>query len=232
MLPLQGKIRQPGGLEVEDLPSPNVEDDEEDGMLWVTRAPQVRAKRWNMTPQSSPTQQGKATWKDAFADLKSKVPSDFRQLSNRLYDESSEEKELYTDSLTSHTTASDSTKIRNLSFPLHSITSRVDEPSTVSQTESQFSSNMPYLEETTQSDNTSTSSNTSTEDSVFTIHSNDTQLEDQITSPAPPIPRSTGSTKGKPPERYGQVYTFGTIINTTQGCPKYRQTMYIPCYNC
>ena len=39
---------------------------------------------------------------------------------------------------------------------------------------------MPYLEESTQSDNTGTSSNTSTEDCVFTSHSNDTQLESQI----------------------------------------------------
>ena len=103
LLPLQGKIRQPDGLEVEDLQSPDEEEDEENGMPGVTRAPQVRARRRNTTPQSSPTQQEKATGKDAFADLKSS--SDFRQLSDRLDDESSEEDELYTDSLTSHTTA-------------------------------------------------------------------------------------------------------------------------------
>ena len=109
----------------------------------------------------------------------------------------------------------------------------MEEPNTVSQTESQFSSNMPYLEKSTQSDNTGTSNNTSTEDSVFTSHSNDTQLESPITPPTPPIPRrSTRSTKGKPPERYGQVYTFGTTIKNAPECPKYRQTMYIPCYNC
>ena len=106
----------------------------------------------------------------------------------------------------------------------------VKEPRAASQTESQFCYNIPYLEETTQSGNTSASSNASTEDSVFTSHSNDTQFESQITSPAPPIPRrSTRSTKGKPPERYGKV--FGTIINISPECPKYRHTMYIPCYN-
>ena len=87
---------------------------------------------------------------------------------------------------------------------------------------------MAYLEETIQSDNTST------EDSVFTSHCNnldDTQHESQITSPAPPIPRSTRSTKEKPPERYGQVYTFGTIINNASECTGYRQTMYTPCYD-
>ena len=86
----------------------------------------------------------------------------------------------------------------------------MEEPSTVSQTESQFSSSIPYLEESTQSDNTGTSSNTSTEDSVFTSHSNDTLIESQITSPTPPIPRrSTRSTKGQLPERYDH---FGTIV--------------------
>ena len=124
---------------------PDEEEDEEDGMPEVTRAPRVRARRRNIAPQSSPTQQVKATGKDAFADLKSKDSSDFRQLSDRLDDENSEEEELYTDSLTSHTTASDSTTIGNLSSPLGPVTSRVEGPTAVSQTESQFSSNMPYL---------------------------------------------------------------------------------------
>ena len=91
-------------------------------------------------------------------------------------DESSEEEELYTDSLTSHTTATESTTIGTLSSPLGPITFGVEEPSTISQTESQFSSNIPYLEETIQSDNAST------EDSVLTSHSynvDDAQHESQ-----------------------------------------------------
>ena len=88
---------------------------------------------------------------------------------------------------------------------------------------------MPYLEETIQSDNAST------EDSVFTSQSsnvNDNKHESQITFPTPPIPRrSTRSIRGHPPERYGQVYTFGTKINNAPECPRYRQTMYISCYD-
>ena len=207
---------------MEDLPSPDQEEDE-DGIPGVTTAPQVRARRRNTTPRSSPTHQVEASGKDALADLKAKDSSDFQQLSDRLDDECSEEEELYTDSLNSHTTASDSTTIGNLSSPLGPITSRVEEPSAVSQTESQFSSNMPYLEDSIQSGTTSDSNNTSTKDSAFASHPNDTQLESQITSPAPLIPRrSTRSTKGKPPERYGQDYTFGTIINTSPECPKYK----------
>ena len=80
--------------------------------------------------------------------------------------ENSEEEELYTDCPTSHTTASDSTTIGHLSSPLGPTSSRMEDPSTVSQTENQFSSNMPYLEEIIPSENTSTSNHTRTEDSV------------------------------------------------------------------
>ena len=213
LLPLQDSIRQLGGLEVEDLQNADEEEDENDGMPGVTRVPQVRTRRRNITPLSSPIQHLKASGKDASADLKSRVPSDFRQFSDMLDGESSEEDELYTDSLTSHTKASDSTIIGNLSSPLGPTSSRVGDPSTVSQTESQFSSNMPYLEEITPSENTSSGNHTSTEDSVFVSQSNDT-TPSQTTPPAPPIPRrSTRSTKGKPPERYGQVYTFGTLTS-------------------
>ena len=66
LLPLKGKIRQPSGLEVENLPSLDQEEDEEDWMPGVTRAPQVRTRRRNTTPQSSPTQLEKATGKVAF----------------------------------------------------------------------------------------------------------------------------------------------------------------------
>ena len=130
LLPLQGRIRQPSGLEVEDLQNPDEEEDADDVMPGVTRAPQVRARRRNTIPQSSLTQHVKASGKDASADLKSKVPSNFRQLSDLLDGGSSEEEELYTDSLTSHTTASDST-IGNMSLPLGPTPSRVEDPSTV-----------------------------------------------------------------------------------------------------
>ena len=60
----------------------------------------------------------------------------------------SSDDEVYTDSITSHTTASDST-IGNLTSPLGPISSRVDGPKVDSKTESQFSSSMPFLEEST-----------------------------------------------------------------------------------
>ena len=36
-------------------------------------------------------------------------------------------------------------------------------------------------------------------------------MSSPISSPAPPLPRR--STRGKPPERYGKVYTFDTLVD-------------------
>ena len=63
---------------MEDLQSPDKEEDEDSGMPGVPRAPQVRTRRRNISPQSNPTQHMKASEQDASADLKSKGPSDFR----------------------------------------------------------------------------------------------------------------------------------------------------------
>ena len=89
----------------------------------MPRVPEVR----NISPQSKPTQHMKASDQDASEDLKSKGPSDFRWLSDMLNgEESSEEEELYTDSLTFHTTASN-TAIGNLSTSQGPTSSRVED---------------------------------------------------------------------------------------------------------
>ena len=188
LLHLQGRIRQPGGQEVEDLSSPEEEEDEDSGTPGVSRAPQVRARRRNVSPQPKPTQHREAFKQNASADLKSKGSSNFRQLSDMLHSEdSSEEEELYTYTLTSHTTASDTT-IGNLTFPLGPISSRVEEPNAISQTESQFSSNMPYLEDSTPSETSPSSNHASTDESVFVSESDNTsnKTSSPISSPALP----------------------------------------------
>ena len=213
LLPLQGRIRQPGGQEVEDPPSPEEEEDENSKMPGVLRAPQVRARRRHVSPQSKPIQHMVASDQDASADLKSRGSSDFRQLSNMLHsEENSDEEELYSDSLTSHTTASDST-IGNLSSPLGPISSRVEDSNAISKTES---SNMPYLKDSTPSEISPSSNHTSTDYSVFVTesHNKSNHTSNPISSPAPPLPRrSTRSTRVKPPERYGKVYTFDTLVD-------------------
>ena len=132
----------------------------------------------------------------------------------------SSDDEVYTDSLTSHTTASDSTTNNLTSLLEPSLL-----PKAISKTESQFSSSMPYLEGNTSTtpstpsiDSVKPSSTTASDrpdDSVFASDpSSETQHE--ASSPELPMPiprRSTRSTKGKPPERYGNIYAFDTIVD-------------------
>ena len=58
LLPLQGRIRQPGRQEVEDLSSPEEEEDEDSGTPGVPRAPTVRARRRNVSLSQNPL----STW--------------------------------------------------------------------------------------------------------------------------------------------------------------------------
>ena len=114
---LQGRVRQQGGKEVEDLQGPGEEEEEDSGLPGVHKAPQVRTGKRHFSPQAKPTQHMEACSQDTSANLKSKDSSDFRLLPESLFSvDSSEDDEVYTDSLTSHTTASDST-ISNLTSP-------------------------------------------------------------------------------------------------------------------
>ena len=140
-----------------------------------------------------------ASSQDASTDLKSRDSSDFRLLPDKvLSEDSSEEDEVYTDPLTSHTTASDST-IGNLTSSLGPISSRVEEPNIVSKPESQFISSMPYLEDSTPLVVSSSDSHASADESVF-VSDYSNNISSPISSPVALIPRSTRSTRGKPPE--------------------------------
>ena len=149
LLPLQGRLRQQGGQEVEDPQDPEEEEEEEDsGLPGVPKAPQERTRKRPASPQEKPTQHMGASRQDASVDLKSKDTSDFRLLPESLLTIDSSDDEAYADSLTSHTIASNST-IGNLTSPLGPISSWVEGPKVDSKTESQFSSSMPYTEEST-----------------------------------------------------------------------------------
>ena len=123
----------------------------------------------------------------------------------------SSDDEVYTDSLTSHTTASDSTTNNLTSLLEPSLL-----PKAISKTESQFSSSMPYLEGNTSTttstpsiDSAKPSSTTASDrpdDSVFASDAS-SETQHEASSPELPMPiprRSTRRTKGKPPERYGK----------------------------
>ena len=50
-------------------------------------------------------------------------------------------------------------------------------------------------------------------------------------SPVPTAPRrSARSTKGIPPVCYGQVQIHGTIISELEKPTRYKQVLYVPCY--
>ena len=137
-------------------------------------------------------------------------------------DEDSSEEEMYTDSLTSHTTASGSTTADLLT----SAASTVEDISSLkppSLTESQFSSDMPYLEEPTQPD--------LTQDSVLTQQPSDSASQNTSTSgpPEPPAPRrSARSTKGAPHVHLGKMYTYSIIISNVAESHKFGQTLHVP----
>ena len=102
---------------MEDPQGPEEEEEEDSGLPGVPNAPQGRTGKRHASPQEKPTQHMEASRQDGSADLKSKDSSDFRLLPESLLSvASSDDEEVYTDSLTSHTTASDSI-IGNLTSP-------------------------------------------------------------------------------------------------------------------
>ena len=134
-----------------------------------------------------------ASGQDASIDLESKDFSASRLLPESLLTIDSSDDEVYTDSLTSHTTASDST-IGNLTSPLGPISSREEGPKADSKTETQFSSSMPYLEESTpltpliDINGTPSSINVSdSHDSVF-ISDPSPDISSSVSSPDTPMP--------------------------------------------
>ena len=158
---------------MEDSHGPEGEEEEDNGLPGVPKAPQVRTGKRPASPQEKPTQHMEASGQDAFVDLKSKDSSDSRLLPESLFTIDSSDDEIYTDSLTSHTTASDST-IGNLTSPLGPISSRVE-----------FSSSMPYLEESTPL--------TDINDSPPAINVSDSHYSVFVSDPSPEISSSVSS---------------------------------------
>ena len=206
---------------MEDPLGPEEEEEEDSGLPGVPGAPQVRSGKRPASPQQKPTQPRETSMQDASVDL-SKNSSTSRLLPESLLTIESSDDEVYTDSLTSHTTASDST-IGNLTSPLGPFLSRVEGHKVDSKTESQFSSSMPYLENSTPltpvTDNDTPSAITVSDSPGNSVFASDPSPDTScsVSSPETPIPiprRSTKSTKGKPTERYGNIYTFDTLVGT------------------
>ena len=223
LLPLQDRIRQQEGQVMEDPLGPEEEEVEDSGLPGVPQTPQVKAGKRLASPQQKPTTFREASRQDASVDL-SKDFSTSRLLPESLLTLESSDDEVYTDYLTSHTTASDST-IGNLTSPLGPLSTRVKGLKADSKTGGQFSSSMPYLEDSTPVTPSISSTNNDTpsaitvsdmpDDSVFASDPSP-ETSSSVSTPETPVPiprRSTRSTKGKPPERYGNIYTFDTIVD-------------------
>ena len=112
LLPLQGEIRQEIGMRGEGISGSEDEEEGGDQMPKVARAPYGRP-RGTTGSKASPSQQRETSGKDTSAGLSgqkthSLLVSPFSP-EHMSGDEDSSEDEVYTDSFTLHTTASDST---------------------------------------------------------------------------------------------------------------------------
>ena len=218
LLPLQGRVRHEGEPVEEGVTD---SDEEEEGRAVrpkVARAPK-RSPRVTTKPQGSltPAESSASPLTD---------PSPPESISGD-GDSDEEEEIIYnTDSLTSHTTASSSTSADIMSAEASNNTPH---------TESQFSTIMPYMEDSGQ-----------TSDSVFLETSS--SIDPHASQPIPtssietdsvasspvnttdeqtPAPRrSARSTRGAPPVQFGKVITHSTRVTDT---PIYRQTLFVSC---
>ena len=59
LLPLQGRLRQQGGQEVEDPQGPEEEEEEDSGLPGMPKVPQVRTGKRLASPQESPLNTGR-----------------------------------------------------------------------------------------------------------------------------------------------------------------------------
>ena len=143
LLPLQGRLRQAEEQVGKNTPGPEEEEEEDSGLPGVPQVPQEETGKGSSPPPATPTLPSEASRQDASGE-KSKKTSSSKLIPERFLTLDSSDEEVYTDSLTSHTTATDSTPTNLTSFLDPSL-----HPKDISKTESQFSSSMPYLEHST-----------------------------------------------------------------------------------
>ena len=212
LLPLQGRLRQEGETVGEGV-TDSEEEEEKAVNPCVTKAPKggprsISKPQDDLTPVES--------------EASSVADPSFHSL-----DGGSNEENAY-DSLSSHTTASSST-----SADFQSTETNPPIPDSI--TESQFSTVMPYQEDSGQ---TSTevfteASDTEPHTSQQLSKSSDISETSKVskaneTPPPSPVPRrSTRSTRGAPPVCFGRVITNGTRITNMFDSPVYRQTLFV-----
>ena len=218
----------------------DAEDDETTEVSNVYILPKVKAKRANINLASDSTQLGKVARKVSFLDQGSKVTNSRLLLIQKNKNqcntsppfssvisksEGSDDYEVFAYYFTSHRTANavSETKSSFLSSQslkpnqVHDISIPRSTPESI--TESQFSSSIPYLEGGDQAE--------VTKESAFIPLDN--ELQDAEIKEPHGLNKSTRSTRGQPPERYGDVYTFSALRLNAFDQPWYKQNTFIPC---
>ena len=161
---------------------------------------------------------------DDLTPVESKASS-VADLSFHSMDGGSNEENAY-DSLSSHTTASSST-----SAEFQSTETKSPIPDSI--TESQFSTVMPYQEDSGQTstevftETSDTKPHTSQQSSKSLDISETTQKVSQVNKTPPPPLMPRRSTRGAPPVHFGSVITHGTGISNMFGNPVYKQTLFL-----
>ena len=213
LLPLQGRLRQEGETVAEVVTDSEEEEEGRAVTPCVTRAPKggprnISKPQDDLTPVES--------------EASSVADPSFHSL-----DGGSNEENAY-DSLSSHTTASSSTSADPQSTETKS-------PVPDSITESQFSTVMPYQEDSghtstevfTEISNTKPHSSQQHSDSLNTLETTHVSQANETPPPSPVPRRSTRSTRGAPPVCFGRVITHGTRISNMFNSPMYRQTLFV-----
>ena len=224
LLPLQGRLRQKGETVEEGVTDSDKEEEGRDVRPKVARAPQG-SPRVTTKPQDS---------------LTPAVPSasslpDHSPLESISGDEGSDgedEIEYTADSLTSHTTASSSTSADILSAEASSSI-----PHSI--TESQFSTVMPYMEDSGHASGNVFIETSSAIDPQVSQHIPQSPIQtDASTASSPiettpeqtPVPRSSArGTRGAPPVHFGKVITHCTRVTDRTDKPAFRQTLFVSC---
>ena len=213
LLPLQGRLRQKGETAEEGVTDSDEEEEGRAVMPKVARAPKG-SPRVTTKPQDSLT--------PAVPNASSLTDhSPPESISGDEDSNGEDEIEYITDSLTSHTTASSSTSA-DKSIP-HSIT------------DSQFSTVMPYMEDSGHtSDNVFIETSSSIDPHVsqhipqspIQTDTSNASCPIETTPEQTPAPRSARSTRGAPPVHFGKVITHCTRVTDK---PAFRQTLFVSC---
>ena len=213
LLPLQGRLRQEGETVGEGVTDSEEEEEEKAVTPCVTRAPKGGPRNISK-PQ------------DDLTPVESEASS-VADLSFHSLDGDSNEENAY-DTLTSHTTASSST-----SADFKSTETNCPVPDSI--TESQFSTVIPYQEDSGQTSTEVFTEASDTEPHISqqlskSFDISETSQVSKVNETPPPSPvqrRSTRSTRGAPPVCFGRVITHGSRITNMFDSPVYRQTLFV-----